>query len=85
MPLRNSAPELFTLHVGALQDAGMSPEVAQQMVGSLRAQTGAQQCLVCFEAVKPTRLKVQLPCGHCTCDECWKVPTDSRAIVCCMT
>ena len=63
----------------------MSPEVAQQVVGGSRAQTDAQQCLVCFEAVKPARLKVQFPCGHSTCDECWKVSTKSQVTVCCMT
>lgn len=51
----------------------MSPEVAQQVVVGPRSLKGPLECLVCFETVKASKLKVQLPCGHCTCDDCWQV------------
>ena len=34
---------------------------------------GSQQCLVCFEDIQPSALAVHLPCGHCTCNDCWQV------------
>ena len=30
------------------------------------------RCIVCFEDFPPGWLSVRLPCGHATCDACWK-------------
>lgn len=52
----------------------MSDQVAQLLAGGQSGvNQGTSQCLVCFEEVEPSKLNVQLPCGHGTCDTCWQV------------
>lgn len=63
---------------GALAAAGWSAQPASGAGISQAACPGADaprqrelQCVVCFEA--PRKRSVVLPCGHVTCDTCWKV------------
>ena len=61
---------------GALKACGMEDQVVHQLLNSQQAGTsggGFEQCLVCFEDVQPAALTVQLPCAHCTCNDCWQV------------
>ncbi|BDA50235.1 probable Ankyrin repeat and IBR domain-containing protein 1 [Coccomyxa sp. Obi] len=63
---------------GALRAAGVStdseastsegPSVSEASAVTAAAQT----CIVCFEVVASKKMSIMLPCGHITCDTCWK-------------
>lgn len=47
-------------------DPGPAATPAAPSSSSLR------QCIVCYDELPPGGLSVQLPCGHATCDTCWR-------------
>ncbi len=63
----------------AAVDSGSYHVVPQELLAGKRpskaTSSAAQQqnCLVCMEPVRAAQRSVQLPCGHYTCKECWKV------------
>ena len=74
------------LCAGALQTANLAAaaepgnqsaaEHSGAAAGAAAGKEGVRQerqraCIVCFEAGR--RQSVRLPCGHATCDACWKV------------
>ncbi|CAL8465257.1 g4792 [Coccomyxa elongata] len=63
---------------GALRAAGVSADSEASTSGGPSVSEGsavvaeAQSCIVCFEVVASKKMSVMLPCGHITCDTCWK-------------
>lgn len=52
--------------------ASSSSAAAAPAPAAAASSGGLAQCLVCFEDLPPGWLSVRLPCGHATCDSCWR-------------
>jgi len=65
----SSALTLLSDHQYDLQSALESHKKSRKM--TLKVEEG-EECIVCFDPVSDLTRSVIMPCGHVTCDECWK-------------
>jgi hypothetical protein len=55
---------------GGCKPAAANGEAADAATAGTSASLGL--CIVCYEDFSPGWLSVRLPCGHVTCDACWR-------------
>lgn len=71
-----------------VQAGAAAPDASSASGAAGTAAAEPQACNVCFEELPAGSLSVRLPCGHATCDDCWRgilrAACDEGAVAACL-